>query len=95
MSHLPNRNRGGRALVRFPDDGWRTLCPPEVLPLRNSPCDVFPAPAEIRVALGGSPLGPPLRGGSHGLNGVYPNDGYEMVVGGPDSAGIQVRSKSQ
>jgi hypothetical protein len=51
-----------------------------LLPLRHAPWDVYPVAAEIIVTLAGKPLGPPLAIYSGGVNGLYPDDVYEVSM---------------
>lgn len=51
-----------------------------LLPLKNSPWDVYPVAGEIRVVLDGRPLGPPQRIECEGIRGLYPDDVYDVVV---------------
>lgn len=51
-----------------------------LLPLQNAPWDVYPVAAEIHVVLEGKPLGEPLKIECKGLNGLYPDDLYDVVL---------------
>lgn len=51
-----------------------------LLPLRDAPWDVYPAEAQIVVLLDGKPLGQPLRVAHRGIEGLYPDDVYEVVL---------------
>jgi hypothetical protein len=51
-----------------------------LLPLKDAPWDVYPVAAEVRVVLDGQPLGPPLRIECQGVQGLYPDDVYNVVL---------------
>ena len=54
-----------------------------LLPLKDAPWDVYPVAAQIRVLLDGKVLGKPLqieRASSKQLEGLYPDDVYNVVV---------------
>jgi hypothetical protein len=51
-----------------------------LLPLKNAPWDVYPVAAEIRVVVDGQSLGPSLRIECHGVQGLYPDDVYDVVL---------------
>ena len=51
-----------------------------LLLLRDAPWDVYPVAAEVRVLLDGKVLGKPLQIECSGLNGLYPDDVYNMML---------------
>lgn len=51
-----------------------------LLPLRQAPWEVYPVAAEIQVVLDGAPLGPPQKIACHGVEGLYPDDVYQVVM---------------
>jgi hypothetical protein len=51
-----------------------------LLPLQDAPWDVYPVAAEIRLAMDGQPLGDPVVIRRHGLDGLYPDQVYELLV---------------
>jgi hypothetical protein len=52
-----------------------------LLPLKDAPWDVYPVAAEVRVLLDGKLVGEPLKIECKVLNGLYPDDVYDVVVG--------------
>lgn len=51
-----------------------------LLPLRDAPWDVYPVAAEVRVMLDGKVLGKPLQIECSGMNGLYPDDVYDVTL---------------
>lgn len=51
-----------------------------LLPLRDAPWDVYPVAAEVRVMLDGKVLGKPLQIECSGMNGLYPDDVYDVML---------------
>jgi hypothetical protein len=51
-----------------------------LLPLKDAPWDVYPVAAEVRVMLDGQILGKPLPIECRGVNGLYPDDVYDVVL---------------
>ncbi len=50
-----------------------------LLPLKDAPWDVYPVAAEVRVLLDGKMLGRPLQIECKGVNGLYPDDVYDVM----------------
>lgn len=51
-----------------------------LLPLKDASWDVYPVAAEVRVLLDGKMLGKPLQIECKGVNGLYPDDVYDVVL---------------
>jgi hypothetical protein len=51
-----------------------------LLPLRDAPWDVYPVAAEVRVFLGGKPMGKALQIECNEMKGLYPDDVYDVVI---------------
>ena len=51
-----------------------------LLPFRDAPWDVYPVAAEVRVLLDGKVLGEPLKIECNGMDGLYPDDVYDVVI---------------
>ena len=51
-----------------------------LLPLMDASWDVYPVAAEVRVLLGGKPMGKPLQIECSGMKGLYPDDVYEVMI---------------
>ena len=51
-----------------------------LLPLKNAPWDLYPVAAQVRVVLDGKLLGPPLQIESRGVDGLYPDDVFDVVI---------------
>ena len=49
-------------------------------PLKDAPWDVYPVAAEVRVLLDGKVLGKPLQIECKGVNGLYPDDVYDVML---------------
>ena len=51
-----------------------------LLPLKDAPWDVYPVATEVRVLLDGKMLGKPLQIECRGVQGLYPDDVYDVVL---------------
>lgn len=51
-----------------------------LLPLKNAPWEEYPVSAEVRLLLDGKPLGKPIQIECEGVEGLYPDDVYEIVM---------------
>ncbi len=51
-----------------------------MLPVKTDAWDVFPVAARIRLLLGGTPLGEDVAIPCSGLDGLYPDDVWDLVV---------------
>jgi hypothetical protein len=51
-----------------------------LLPLKDAPWDTYPVAARLRVTLDGKPLGKDIEIAQSGIDGLYPDDVWQLTL---------------